>query len=586
MARISCRSLPGVAACLLVVLALLLGVLEPAESAPASLPNSLQGTLVSIEPEMVTVAVGVTATLDVRITGVTNLNRMELYMTYDPSMLEVVDANASAPGTQIGLGPFLHPSAAQVNFVNPQYGEIDFLQQAPGAPVSGGGVVARITVRGKAEGVSYVGFDAALLFDDEGIAITITTADSRVTVVGEVSTTTTSTPIATSVSGAEDGTSFPSPVMTPSPAGEEQGEFTPGPEGTEPAAASPTPTAMGASPIATPTPLPRVTVVPAQDIRVLQVWPDRVLDVLSGHVVSPTTPLIQPFVFGIYDTSIPDAFDGGVVYGRTYLHFPMDVFPPGTDIRQATLYVPVDSATSEGLATFGLYRVLENWDERVASTDPDQWPQCLPTPIALTEASIRFRARAAALAEPALGQTETISTTQQASPTPNPTRTSTPRPSPTVRSPGLATPTGMPLSTRTPTPIRVGPRATAEITLTEVISTVVTWDATALLRAWFSGDVPNHGLAIGPGPALDSAPALAGNVLAASWPVTDHRRSQPYLVVQIEVRPVTPTPTLIFCLPAAGSSATSGNRSALSALLVGLALVLAGLAAYRRRQER
>ena len=121
----------------------------------------------------------------------------------------------------------------------------------------------------------------------------------------------------------------------------------------------------------------------AQDSRILQVWPDRGIGVASGLLEGATAHAeTQVLPFGVCRTS-----SGDVVRARTYLRFPLDVFPPGTEILRTTLYVYTDGGSNVGEAAFGAYRVLEPWEEDGWSDDPATWPILLAVPIASTVAS-------------------------------------------------------------------------------------------------------------------------------------------------------------------------------------------------------
>jgi len=121
----------------------------------------------------------------------------------------------------------------------------------------------------------------------------------------------------------------------------------------------------------------------AQDSRILQVWPDRGIGVASGLLEGAAAQAeTQVLPFGVCRTS-----SGDVVRARTYLRFPLDVFPPGTEILRTTLYVYTDGGSNAGEAAFGAYRVLEPWEEDGWSDDPATWPILLAVPIASTVAS-------------------------------------------------------------------------------------------------------------------------------------------------------------------------------------------------------
>lgn len=350
----------------------------------------------------------------------------------------------------------------------------------------------------------------------------------------------------------------------------------------------------------------------AQDLRTLQVWPDRNLGVASGLWESPTAALAtQVFPIGVSHTA-----SGEVAQARTYLHFPLDVFPPGAEILRATLYVYVDSSSSIGEATLGAYRVLEPWAEKDWSDEPATWPALLTSPVAVT--TVRFGAAAPPPPSPTPGPMPSPSPSPPAGPratptavtppppptlppTDTPARPSTPTPTPTPPTSPWPTPPTSPLSapplsqrstsarrarlasfqSPPPTPAASSPpRPTAPplapgATLRPVAGIWLTWDVTALVRAWQAGEVTDDGLGLAPAPEPDADPETAGDLIVARQYATDDPKTQPYLIVELEVRPVTPAPVL----PPAGRRSGWGT---VGLLLIGTAVLLLGLILGRK----
>jgi len=119
----------------------------------------------------------------------------------------------------------------------------------------------------------------------------------------------------------------------------------------------------------------------AHDLRVLQVWPDRHAGVTSVLLEGSTTyTTTSTLPLGVHRHH-----GGDVAWARTYLHFPMNVFPAGTDIRQATLHMYIDSASGSGETEAGIYRVLEPWEKAIWTSDPATWPALLPSPISVAK---------------------------------------------------------------------------------------------------------------------------------------------------------------------------------------------------------
>ncbi|MDY6874667.1 MAG: cohesin domain-containing protein [Chloroflexota bacterium] len=498
--------------------------------------------------------------------------------------------------------------------------------------------------------------------------------------------------------------------------------------------------------------------------RTIQLWPDHTVGVTSSLLEGMLAHADQQVLpFGVQRTSADD-----VVRARTYLHFPLDVFPPGAQVVRATLHAYVDGVSNAGEAAFGAYRVLEPWEEQGWTGEPATWPVLLTVPIAATVASfdvvtpalrvstptttpvitptdtsalfsrpaghgliqstmvviapssvnvtqgsmttvdirvedvtdlysvevymtfdravlevvdadpdapdvqiqpgdflnpdfvdenivyqddegvdgevyfaiyqedpaapvsgsgvlatITFQGKAVGtsaidLADVFLGDYDdgTIAAglqdgsvtvigqgapTPTTGPTPTSTSTSTPGPSPTptptsstsslpTPPPGsdltptsptspLPTPTSPPPASPSPTsqsPAVPSPTVPGSV-LQRGAGTWLTWDVTVLMRAWQAGEVPNHGLALAPAPDPDADPDTTGDLLVARWLPADDPGTRPYLVVEFEVHPVTPTPVPI--LPPAGGPVRWWGAGL---LFVGVAILALGLALRRR----
>jgi hypothetical protein len=294
----------------------------------------------------------------------------------------------------------------------------------------------------------------------------------------------------------------------------------------------------------------------------------------------------QMLAFGVWRASA-----GDVVRARTYLSLPLDVFPPGTEVLRATLHVYVDNGTGAGEGTFGAYRVLDPWQEDGWGDDEATWPALSTSPIAVTEARLgtptptlstptptptptsATTSRSAKVSHLALADSNTPSATSPASPLDTPTPpTSTPR-TPTPRTPTPSTPTPL-----TPTPS--APSSASGVVLEQVAETWLTWDVTALLRAWLAGEVPDYGLALASAPHADADPETAGDLIVAHWLTAEGVNTKPYIIAEFKVHPVTPTPTPVAILPPAGSHSGWG---VMGLLLAGVAMLILGLAVRRRR---
>ncbi|MBN1976553.1 MAG: hypothetical protein JW918_04050 [Anaerolineae bacterium] len=538
-------------------LLLLVGPMVPARAQGAFTNHTLlqSGPVVSIDPPSAEIDVGDTVAVDVYLEDVTDLAYVEMYVIFDPDFLEVVDADTYTDGVQIEIGPLFGADViVTYNEVDQSAGEIFFAQEIVTDTVSGSGVLATITFQGNAAGTSdiVIDGDGIYLADGDGEFISAGIEDGSIAVIGDV-------------------TPSPTPTRTP----------TPGATLTPASTSLPTSTSAPTSP-----PTPQPTATPAIQSRVLQLWPDRSVGVTSGLLEGAASHAdTQVFPFGTFSPS-----PGETIQARTYLHFPIDALPLGTEVKQATLYVYVDSVSGLGEAAFGAYRVLAPWGETGWGSAPSTWPSLLSSPIAITEVSFGEGEAALPAAPPVpkrafiMAQDSPLQTpTAPSSVLPTstlPTSSATPTSTPT-RTPG---PTGTPAPGSTPTtlpsaPAPTSPASGGSVGLEPIEGRWLMWDVTALLRAWLAEEVVDYGLALAA--ASDSAgPDSAGDLLLARWLTVDDPNTMPYIVADILIHPVTPTPTPIPILPIAGGA---GGWGGTLVLLAGAALLVLGLALAVRR---
>lgn len=191
---------------------------SPRLGAPAA---SAAGPTVSIDPAQASTLPDETVDVTVVIADASDLYSAYVHLTFDPALLEVVDADDSRQGVQVFPGTFPGPSEGPgdvtTNAVDNAAGTIDYdftLLDPPA--VSGTGVLTRIRFRGKANGESAITLEQADLWDAAHQPIAATTADGAVQ-IGDAPTSTaaaTRTPAATAT---RTNTPTPGPTRTPQP---------------------------------------------------------------------------------------------------------------------------------------------------------------------------------------------------------------------------------------------------------------------------------------------------------------------------------------------------------------------------------
>ena len=139
---------------------------------------------VRLAPETLTLTPGDVGTVEIHVEDVVQLAGAEVHLTFDSTLLEVVDADPETEGAQIAHGDFLSPDFVVQNIADPAAGTIDYaivcmpLDKA----VSGNGVLARLTFRALAEGETLVDISSAILGDVQNQSIPLKVASSIVVI--------------------------------------------------------------------------------------------------------------------------------------------------------------------------------------------------------------------------------------------------------------------------------------------------------------------------------------------------------------------------------------------------------------------
>ncbi len=131
---------------------LLVVILCAVPAAPIS--SAQTGTVFRPDPLNLEIGVGQVEALNIVIENVKDLYGVEAHLKFDPSVVEVVDADSGKDGIQVIPGGFPQPDFVAVNKADNKAGTIDFAatQLNPTPPVSGGGIAFTIQFRGKTLG--------------------------------------------------------------------------------------------------------------------------------------------------------------------------------------------------------------------------------------------------------------------------------------------------------------------------------------------------------------------------------------------------------------------------------------------------
>jgi hypothetical protein len=125
---------------------------------------------VALEPPTLDLVPGNTGVMTIAVTGAAGVYGAEAHLSFDPAVVEVVDADGGRPGVQIALGDLLSPDFVATNAVDNAAGTIDIAltQLAPTPPSDGEGALAVITFQAVATGTSPISFSDLILADSDG----------------------------------------------------------------------------------------------------------------------------------------------------------------------------------------------------------------------------------------------------------------------------------------------------------------------------------------------------------------------------------------------------------------------------------
>lgn len=164
---------------LLVCLFLALNPLRAFAQSPAE-------TIVRLIPEETRLQVGEAAELVVEVLGAQGLYGFDLQLTFDPHILEVVDADAVKDGVQVQQGDFLDPGFIARNEADNQHGGVWFAmtQLNPSEAKSGDGALIVIQFRSTGSpGEVLIEFAHIQLANRDGVEIPATAKPARLTVI-------------------------------------------------------------------------------------------------------------------------------------------------------------------------------------------------------------------------------------------------------------------------------------------------------------------------------------------------------------------------------------------------------------------
>jgi hypothetical protein len=191
---------------------------------------------IHVEPPASILEIGDTASVTILIEDASDVYGFQLRLTFNPAVIQLLDADDSRPGVQVQPGEFLPEEQGfiVVNEANNETGELNYAMTllAPAEPALGNGSLIAFDMEAVAEGSSDVYINDVLLSSIDGVVLPTTVSHGQVFV------------------GNGDPPPFGTPIPTSPPA-------TP--------TAQATPTATGTGSTETPAPTSTTTATPQEE---------------------------------------------------------------------------------------------------------------------------------------------------------------------------------------------------------------------------------------------------------------------------------------------------------------------------------
>ena len=163
----------------LIILILILTLLTACQAQASQVDLSPR---IHLEPATTTLQTGQTARVRVMLDNIKDLVGVEIYLNYDPAILDIQDDNTAESGTQVTLGDLLAPDFVAKNQVEQNTIEVVFLQLSPRQPVAGTGQLIAFSVIARAPGTSALTLETVNLADTDGNPIQVQIEHGQVVV--------------------------------------------------------------------------------------------------------------------------------------------------------------------------------------------------------------------------------------------------------------------------------------------------------------------------------------------------------------------------------------------------------------------
>ena len=143
---------------------------------------AVAGALLWLNPANASVNPGDSIQIVIQLDEISDVYGLEISLSFDPSVLEVIDADPGEEGVQIAEGSCPYPDFVQANTADNSTGTLDYVisQLNPREPCNGG-VVGTIEFQCVATGVSSdVTFTTSIISDSDFFPIDHSTENSNI----------------------------------------------------------------------------------------------------------------------------------------------------------------------------------------------------------------------------------------------------------------------------------------------------------------------------------------------------------------------------------------------------------------------
>ncbi len=160
--------------------------------------------IVRLDPPSLTLRPGETGQVTVWVDNVANMVGAEIHLTYNPDLVEVVDADSETQGVQVAHGEFMMADFVAQNLADASIGNIDYAvaSMPPHEPSTGSGPLTIITLRGRQDGEAMLTVQNVLLAATGGESIVVSWDSAQTSVIVSSDQPQTSTPLACGTTGA------------------------------------------------------------------------------------------------------------------------------------------------------------------------------------------------------------------------------------------------------------------------------------------------------------------------------------------------------------------------------------------------